>query len=62
MAKCIECGCKYRMNANRLPTCRDCRRDAKEAESFAKWEEKFEASMGPKPDYVKGGTVRADIR
>jgi len=53
MAKCIECGQQYRMNANRTPVCAACRRDAKELEQFVKWEERLEASMGPKPDYVR---------
>jgi hypothetical protein len=52
MAKCESCGGKYRMNCNRVPTCRPCRDREKEIASFVKWEEKFEESMGPVPDYV----------
>ncbi|MFI5222644.1 MAG: hypothetical protein ACHQX3_00115 [Nitrospirales bacterium] len=55
MAKCMKCGSKYRMNSNRIPTCKTCRYKERELDSFVKWEEKLEASMGPKPDYVQAG-------
>jgi hypothetical protein len=61
MANCVKCGCKYKMNANRTPTCALCRRDARETEQFCKWEERFEASMGPKPDYVTFGQAIQDL-